>query len=44
MVPELAGLSVEEIDGLFTGPWFKAYKLSRRRKFAGDEDTVERAM
>lgn len=26
MVPETAGLSVEEVDELFKGPWFNAYK------------------
>ena len=30
MVPEIAGLSVDEIDGLFRGPWFNAYKRSRK--------------
>lgn len=30
MVPETAGLSVEEIDGLFRGPWFNAYKSAGR--------------
>lgn len=29
-VPEIAGLIVEEIDNLFRGPWFNAYKRSRR--------------
>ncbi|KAH8649985.1 putative sugar transporter [Xylariales sp. PMI_506] len=29
MVPEIAGLSVEEIDFLFKGPWFNAYKRSK---------------
>ena len=29
MVPELSGLSVEEIDDLFKGPWFNAYKRSK---------------
>lgn len=29
MVPEIAGLGVEEIDGLFRGPWFSAYKAFR---------------
>ncbi|KAK5994504.1 Quinate permease-like protein [Cladobotryum mycophilum] len=29
VIPEVAGLSVEELDRLFTGPWFNAYK---RRK------------
>lgn len=26
MVPEISGLSVEEIDYLFKGSWFNAYK------------------
>jgi len=30
MVPETAGLSVEEIDDVFKGPWFNAYKRSKR--------------
>lgn len=30
MVPELSGLSVEEIDGLFKGPWFNAYKRTKK--------------
>lgn len=32
MVPETAGLSVEEIDDIFKGPWFNAYKRSKRRE------------
>ena len=30
MVPEIAGLSVEEIETIFKGPWFNAYKRSKR--------------
>ena len=30
MVPEMAGLSVEEVDALFKGPWFNAYKRVQR--------------
>ena len=30
MVPEIAGLSVEEIDHLFTGSWFNAHKRSKK--------------
>lgn len=30
MVPETAGLSVEEIEEVFKGPWFNAYKRSKR--------------
>lgn len=32
MVPEIAGLSVEEIDHLFTGSWFNAHKRSKGLK------------
>lgn len=31
MVPEIAGLSMEEIDHLFTGSWFTAYRRSETR-------------
>jgi len=37
MVPELAGLSVEEIDDLFKGSWFNAYKRTKRRVIVADE-------
>ncbi|KIX07701.1 uncharacterized protein Z518_02355 [Rhinocladiella mackenziei CBS 650.93] len=30
VVPETAGLSVEEIDDVFKGPWFNAYKRSKK--------------
>ncbi|KAJ5155577.1 hypothetical protein N7492_008380 [Penicillium capsulatum] len=30
MVPELSGLSVEQINDLFKGPWFSVYKRSKR--------------
>ncbi|OBT94109.1 hypothetical protein VE01_06981 [Pseudogymnoascus verrucosus] len=30
MVPEIAGLSVEEIDALFKGPWFNAFRRLNR--------------
>lgn len=30
MVPEIAGLSIEEMDSLFSGPWFNAYRRSTR--------------
>lgn len=29
VVPEVSGLSVEELDSLFTGPWFSAYKQKK---------------
>lgn len=31
MVPETSGLSVEELDALFEGSWFNAYKYTRKR-------------
>ncbi|KAK5050879.1 hypothetical protein LTR84_003438 [Exophiala bonariae] len=39
MVPELSGLSVEEIDHLFQGPWFNAYKRSRKTHVITSEQT-----
>ena len=45
MVPEIAGLSVEEIDDLFRGPWFNAYKRSKQRTIitgSETEDGIER--
>ncbi len=38
MVPELAGLSVEEVDDVFTGPWFNAHKRSRQSRWAQDTE------
>ena len=38
MVPEVAGMSVEEINDLFRGPWFNAYKSRPRRQYAEDSD------
>ena len=34
MVPEVSGLSVEEIETLFQGPWFEAYKKTARQPAA----------
>ncbi|KAJ6157701.1 hypothetical protein N7470_005293 [Penicillium chermesinum] len=31
MVPETSGLSVEELDEVFEGPWLSAYRYSRKR-------------
>lgn len=39
MVPELAGLSVEEIDGVFTGPWFTAHRQSKRERHVIDAES-----
>lgn len=30
MVPEVAGLSMEEMDDLFKGPWFNAWRVSKK--------------
>jgi hypothetical protein len=40
MVPEVAGLSMEEMDDLFKGPWFNAYKRSMNRTIL-DGSTIE---
>lgn len=29
MVPEVAGLSVEEIEGIFDGPWYNSFRRSQ---------------
>lgn len=30
MVPEVAGLSMEEMDALFKGPWFNAWRTAKK--------------
>lgn len=35
MVPEVAGLSVEEIDQVFEGSWLNAWRTTRRRNRPG---------
>lgn len=42
MVPEIAGLSVEQIDEIFKGSWFNAHKRVRRQpEFSvGSEDEI----
>lgn len=32
VVPELAGQSLEEIDAIFEGPWYLAYRTSKNQK------------
>lgn len=32
MVPEVSGLTVEEIEDIFQGSWFNAYQTSKRRR------------
>lgn len=44
MVPEVAGMEVEEIDRLFEGPWFKAYRTRPKHLLEcidGDEEDVK---
>lgn len=42
MVPEVAGLSVEEIEGIFNGPWYKSFRPARRREpIQGSAPAVE---
>lgn len=43
MVPELSGLSVEEIDDLFKGPWFNAYKRSKKARAITSEEADDLA-
>lgn len=42
MVPEVAGLSVEEIDHLFTGSWFNAHKKSKKLMAAETPDSHDK--
>lgn len=30
MIPEISGLSVEEIEDLFRGPWFNAHRRNKQ--------------
>ena len=39
MVPETAGLSVEDIEEVFKGPWFSAYKRSNPMGQFSAQDT-----
>lgn len=39
MVPEISGLSVEEIDYLFKGSWFNAYKRVRKHPVIDSVET-----
>jgi hypothetical protein len=42
MVPEIAGLGVEEMDNLFRGPWFNAYKRPRELSLLTGVDTEDK--
>lgn len=41
MVPEVSGLTVEEIEDTFKGSWFVAYQTSRRRRVIEGRDDAE---
>lgn len=41
MVPEIAGLSVEEIDALFKGPWFNAFRKPKQPDATNSDDGRE---
>jgi hypothetical protein len=41
MVPEVSGLSVEEIEDIFQGPWFNAYQTARRRRIIEAQHDAE---
>ncbi|KAJ5369452.1 hypothetical protein N7509_014064 [Penicillium cosmopolitanum] len=43
MVPEMAGLAVEEMDELFRGPWFNAYKRARKDSVLNGIETTDKA-
>ncbi|KAF4930548.1 Quinate permease [Colletotrichum fructicola] len=41
MIPEVSGLSVEEIDAIFRGPWFNAYKHFKTPVIVGSESPAD---
>ncbi|KAH9227291.1 hypothetical protein K456DRAFT_1765903 [Colletotrichum gloeosporioides 23] len=41
MIPEVSGLSVEEIDAIFRGPWFNAYKHGKTPVIVGSESPAD---
>ncbi|ATY65906.1 General substrate transporter [Cordyceps militaris] len=41
MVPEVSGLTVEEIEDTFKGSWFVAYQTSRQRRVIEGRDDAE---
>lgn len=47
MVPEVAGLNIEDMDDIFNGPWFSAYKRGKVLTVEGinkyDEDELKKA-
>lgn len=41
MVPETTGISVEQIDVIFKGPWFKAYKRHNQIEIIDSSSSVQ---
>lgn len=41
MVPEVAGLSVEEINRIFDGPWFNARRNTMESRKASLEEVID---
>ncbi|KAG9254071.1 general substrate transporter [Emericellopsis atlantica] len=41
MIPEVSGLTVEEIEDIFKGPWFNAYSTTRKTAIEGHCDDGE---
>ncbi|KAM3497231.1 hypothetical protein MY10362_009414 [Beauveria mimosiformis] len=44
VIPEVSGLTVEEIDEIFKGSWFNAYQTSRRRQVVEGRNYTEASM
>ena len=41
VIPEVSGLSVEEIEDIFKGPWFNAYRVKPRTAIEGQQEDGE---
>jgi hypothetical protein len=41
MIPEVSGLTVEEIEDIFKGPWFNAYQTTRKTAIEGHPEDGE---
>ena len=44
MIPEVSGLTVEEIEDIFKGPWFNAYSTTRKTTIEGRREDRERGL
>ncbi|KAM3479532.1 hypothetical protein MY8738_005377 [Beauveria namnaoensis] len=44
VIPEVSGLTVEEIDEIFKGSWFNAYQTSRRQQVIKGRNYTEASM